>query len=108
MEFAILILQTELLLVKKSLRVIERMEAEVQHELNTAALKIQEADLQRAITRLQEAECQKPHISCDYASAQKCEILICAMTGVKCGNRVRVCKLELGKCSGQRKSSHVE
>jgi hypothetical protein len=60
MEFAILILQTELLLVKKSLRIIDRMKAEVQHELNTAALKIQEADLQKAIKRLQEAEGQKP------------------------------------------------
>jgi hypothetical protein len=63
-EFAILILQTELLLVKKSLRIIERMEVEVQHELNTAALKIQEADLQKAIKRLQEVECQKPPTNC--------------------------------------------
>jgi hypothetical protein len=63
-EFAILILQTELLLVKKSLRIIERMEVEVQHELNTAALKIQEADLQKAIKRLQEVEGQKPPTNC--------------------------------------------
>jgi len=72
MELAILILQTELLLVKKSLRIIERIEHEVQHELNTAALKIQEADLQRAITRLQEAEDQKP--STNSASMQNAQV----------------------------------
>ena len=35
------------------------------------------------------------------------EILLCALTGVKCGNRVRVCKLKFGSCSGQRKTSPV-
>jgi len=35
------------------------------------------------------------------------EILLCGLTGVKCGNRVRVCKLEFGKCNGQRKTSAV-
>jgi len=35
------------------------------------------------------------------------EILLCGLTGVKCGNRIRVCKLEFSRCSGQSKTSPV-
>jgi len=35
------------------------------------------------------------------------EILLCSLTGVKCGNRLRICKLKFGKCSGQRKISPI-
>jgi hypothetical protein len=40
-------------------------------------------------------------------NTQRDENLLCGLTGVKCGNRVRVCNLPFGKCSGQRKSSPV-
>ena len=45
--------------------------------------------------------------SADNAPQQRDEILLCGLTGVKCGNRIRVCKLEFGRCSGQRKTSPV-
>jgi hypothetical protein len=40
-------------------------------------------------------------------NSQRDEILLCTLTGVKCGNRMRICKLKLGACSGQRKTSPV-
>jgi len=51
----------------------------------------------------------RPLVAPGSASANntKGESLLCGLTGVKCANRVRNCKLEWGRCSGQRKPSPV-